>query len=468
LGIPIVIARARLHSSIVLAAALLAGCGGSSEPAPEARTPGGTPGGSAPAPPDAAPEAAPPLPRVSAEGVRGMWVLAEGSRRVLEDTARVEQLVDDAVALGVTDLLVQVYRGGRAWYDAGLADRAPYEALLAANGQDTLALLIEQAHAAGLRVHAWVNVLSLSTNTDAAVIDRLGREAVLVDRFGRSMLDYPGLEIPEPDRRWYRMGTRGVYLDPGAPGVADHLIAVFSELVERYPGLDGLHLDYIRHPGVLPFVPGSRFGVGLDFGYGEATVRRYQEQTGLRGPWRDPAAPDPTELVNTSAWDDWRRQQVTDLVAGIGAAVRAGRPDFVVSAAVIAYVDRAYLSLAQDWRAWLETGALDLVMPMAYTLDDRLLRYQAEHFAGRPHGERILGGLGVWLFASAPERALRQIRIARDAGMPADVLFSYDSIVDSPALLAALAEAAQTGEQADTPSRPPAARAAAAKPPPLP
>ena len=43
------------------------------------------------------------------------------------------------------------------------------------------------------------------------------------------------------------------------------------EVARKYP-VDGLHFDYIRYPDVLPFVPGARFGVGLEFGFGEASL----------------------------------------------------------------------------------------------------------------------------------------------------------------------------------------------------
>ncbi|MCH2184591.1 family 10 glycosylhydrolase, partial [Myxococcota bacterium] len=305
-------------------------------------------------------------------------------------------------------------------------------------------------HERGIRIHGWVNVLSLSARSQSKILEELGPEAILVDSRGRSLLDYPEMEVPEPDRQFYRMGTRGLYLDAAAPGVADRLTATFVELIETYPTLDGLHLDYIRHPGALPFIPGSRFGVGLDFGYGQASQTRFQQETGLAGPFRDPENPDPTRLINQNAWDDWRRDKVTQLVREIGEATRAVKPDLILSAAVNSYVDRAYLSLSQDWLRWLEDGYIDLALPMAYTLDDRLLRYQVEHFARSAYTDRIWPGLGIWLFAKRPAGALEQIDITEQAGSSHLVLFSYDSIVDSPPLLAALVAAASTPPMPET------------------
>ena len=365
--------------------------------------------------------AVPASPAPLAAPRTALWVLCEGSQRVLEDPQRVEQLIEDALTLGATDLFVQVYRGGRAWYASDRADAAPFRTILATTGADPLQLLIERAHTAGLRVHAWVNVLSLAQNPNAPVLRDLGRDAVHVDRRGRSMLDYPRFDLPQPDREWYRVGTPGLYLDPASPGVREWLVATFGELLARYPALDGLHLDYIRHPSVLPLVPGSRFGVGLDFGYGEPSRARFQQEVQVR-------APQDGDMVNLSRWDAWRRDQVTELVDAIAAQARLQQPWIELSAAVIAYADRAYLTLAQDWLRWLEDGSIDFAVAMIYTVDDRLLRYQAEHFAGLPNGDRIWAGVGTWLFAANPPRALEQLEIVQQAGMLNRSLFSYDAI----------------------------------------
>ncbi len=361
-------------------------------------------------------------------------MLAEGSYRVLDDPSRVESLLDRAETLEATDLFVQVYRGGRAFYEsADFVERR--ERPDTSPGDDVLRSLLRQAHERGLRVHAWVNVLSLSTRRDAQLIRDLGPGAIMTDKLGRSVLDYPDLDLPEPDRRFYRMGTRGVYLDPGVPAVRERLVATFRDLLLRYPELDGLHLDYIRHPGVLPFSPGSRFGVGLDFGYGAESRARYRAETGLPDPIE---GAEPGMVRAASQWDAWRRQQVTRLVEAIAEQARAARPGVVVSAAVIPYTDRAYLSLAQDWRGWLETGAIDLAMPMVYTLDDRLLRYQLETFAGWPQRDRIWPGLGSWLFAANPARAVAQLEVLQRNAFAGEMFFSDDAIAESPELLEAL------------------------------
>ena len=353
---------------------------------------------------------------------------------MLENRHRLELLLEDARGLGVTDLFVQVYRGGRAWFDSSLADPAPYASTWRTDediARDAFSVLIERAHAQGLRVHAWVNVLSLSSNADAPILRDLGPAAAAVDQKGRSVLDYPGFEVPEPDRRYYRMGTPALWLDPAASGVADRLTATFAELVQRYPELDGLHLDYIRYPDVLPFSPGTRFGVGLSFGFGEGSRARFEAESGLRAPFG-------SSIANGNRWDDWRRSQLTRLVRGIAAAARSLRPEVTVSAAVLADAERAYLVDFQDWLGWLDEGLLDFAVPMLYTRDQRLLRYGVEEMSGLAAERAIWVGVGSWLFSASPERAVEQLRQVAEHERLGSSLFSWDALRESPELREAL------------------------------
>lgn len=364
----------------------------------------------------------------------GLWVLCEGSERTLESPVRIARLLETSRDLGVTDLFVQVYRGGRAWFDSSLADAGPWRELVRDGRPDPLRQLVAGAHAQGQRVHAWVNVLSLGQRREGPLQERLGADAVQVDRRGRSLLDYPDFEVPADERRWVRMGTPALWLDPGAPGVQEAVTAALGELVARYPELDGLHLDYVRYPDVLPFVPGARFDVGLDFGFGEATRARFRAETGLEAPFAD-------DSRNAAAFDRWRRAQVTALVRAIGDAGRAARPDLALSAAVWAFPDRTFLSLHQDWTRWLEDGLASFAVPMAYTRDPALFTLLARANAALGQGRAWLG-LGTWLAASEPADAVAQLREARALPLAGIALFSWDAIAASPTLEAALREEA--------------------------
>jgi uncharacterized lipoprotein YddW (UPF0748 family) len=347
---------------------------------------------------------------------RALWVLAEGSHRTLESPERVDALVERATELGVTDLFVQVFRGGRSWFASQHADDAPFRAI--ARDGDPLRRLVDRAHAAGLRVHAWFNCLRVERR-EAPPLDRLGPAAVMVDRRGRSLLDYPDQQIPPPDGRYLAMGTPGYWLDPAVPGVIEHLEATLADLVAAVPDLDGLHLDVIRHPEVLPLLPGSRFDVGLDFGYGQASRARFEREHG--------------RFERGQAWDDFRRERVDELVRRLDARLP---PRWEHSAAVIAYADRAYMTMMQDWRRWLEEGWIDFAVAMSYTADDRLLRYQVGELRGGVAGERVWLGLGTWLMLGDPDRIARQIEIA-SAVLPAGIaLFSYDALTERPAAFA--------------------------------
>ena len=352
----------------------------------------------------------------------GLWVLAEGSERALESEAGIETLVARASELGATDLFVQVYRGGRSWFPSTYADDTPFRQIAAAGGTPPLERLLQQAHARGLRVHAWFNSLRLAGNREAPLLARVGPQAVLTDRQGRSLLDYPEGQIPAPDGDYFRLGTPGLWLDPAVPGVIEYLEHTLDDLVAAAPGLDGLHLDFIRFPLTLPFAPGSRFGVGVDFGYAPVSKRRFESESG------QPFAPG-------DAWDAFRRARVGEAVRRLSERI----PErWEMSAAVLPYANRAYYVAMQDWRHWLERGWLDFAIAMAYTRDQAMLRYLAHSLRGGVAGERIWLGLGAWLFLDRLEQLSGQIETALEPEPSGWALFSYDSLMQEPASLAAV------------------------------
>jgi uncharacterized lipoprotein YddW (UPF0748 family) len=330
----------------------------------------------------------------------------------------------------VTDLFVQVYRSGRSWFPSQHADDAPWQATRASvglegpegsEGPDGLHRLIAAAKARNIRVHAWFNALALHRNLHAPLLRSVGREAVLVDRKGRNLMDYSNFDVPQPDRVHVRLGTPGLYLDPATPGVIEYLEKTVDDLVAAAPELDGLHLDFIRHPLALPIVPGSRFD-GLDFGYGEAAIARFEAETGQA-------------MRRGQAWDDFRRERVHELVRRLGARL----PErWETSAAVLPWTVRAYLSAMQDWQRWIEDDSLDFAVAMLYTRDDRLLRYTGQSLVRGVAGGQTWLGLGTWLYTRDPAGATRQVELARAPEPVGLAYFSYDALADAPQALEAL------------------------------
>jgi len=368
-------------------------------------------------------------PGVAASYPYGLWVEAEGPNQTLDDLGRLEAMVRTAADAGIANLYLQVYRGGRSWYASDLADDEPYRRAIARQRYDPLQFALGLAHSKGLRVHAWMNLFNLGKRREGPVQARLGQAAFTRDSRGRSLLDYDFSRPPGDDGKWVMLDTPGYWLDPGDSQVQAALTALVEELVSRYPTLDGVHFDYIRYPYGIPTVPGSRYSNGLDFGYGERSVARFQAETGFSAF----AAKDDPSVAQR--WDDWRREQLGRFLRHVRGQLRRLKRDLALSAALLAWPDRAYLSAYQDWRLWLEEGLLDQGIVMNYTRDGRLAHYltrQAVAFRGR---SKLFVGLGAYALLDQPDLLAQQIRDARQQGADGVVLFSYDNLLKRQPLL---------------------------------
>lgn len=127
-------------------------------------------------------------------------------------------------------------------------------------------------------------------------------------------------------------------------------------------------------------------------------------------------------------WDEFRRASVTTLVERVYHAVKARRPELVVSAAVFADQADARGSRFQDWPEWLERGILDVAVPMAYTPDeDRFRGFVREARSAAGSRDRVWAGVGAYL--DTAEGTIAKIDVARAEGVGGVVLFSYDWVV---------------------------------------
>jgi len=360
--------------------------------------------------------------------VRALWVL----RTSLSTPASIHALVKTAADHGFNTLLVQVRGRGDAYYRSDLEPRAA-DLVRQPATFDPLATVIADAHQAGLRVHAWMNLNLISSAAELpAARDHIiyrHPEWLMVPR--EIAQDLKSIDPSSPGyvgkvARWVRAQPdklEGLYSSPIQPEAASHTEAVVTDVIKRY-GVDGVHLDYVRYPSDQ--FDYSRFAIAafradMRPKVSPAVRRELEEQERVdlfAYPDRFPAE-----------WKAFRRAQLSAMLIRIRTSVKAARPEAFLTIAAAPDPQEAFDQRLQDWRTWLEHGLIDAVCPMAYTQEpDRF----AEQIAA---ARDIAGGNVVWAGIGAyrlkPEQTIENIQAARRLGTAGFVLFSYDSLTAS-------------------------------------
>ncbi|MCX7924856.1 MAG: family 10 glycosylhydrolase [Fimbriimonadales bacterium] len=347
------------------------------------------------------------------EETRALWVV----RTSMVSPSSVERVVQLAARYGFNALFVQVRGRGDAYYRSSYEPRA--EALASQPTDfDPLGYLLRCADGLGLQVHAWLNVFYVWSQSR---LPRSGQHVVC-----RS----PNWIARDAQNR-YQMTTagkvEGVYLCPSNPNVRAHLLKVFAEVAERYPQLDGLHLDYVRYP-----YEGYCYCAGCRARFRAAMRERVPEsrraELDRRAAGRNPLA---WIQAFPAEWSDWRRDQVSAFVRAFSRQSRRINPNLILSAAVWPHPQLAAKHKLQDWLYWLHSDWLDTVLPMAYDKDTAVVARQAAHVVEQAQGRPVIVGVGAWQVA--PESAVNKIRAIRRSGARGFSLFSYDAITQNGA-----------------------------------
>ncbi len=379
---------------------------------------------------------------------RALWVL----RTSLATPESIATLVRSARDHGFNTLLVQVRGRGDAYYLGGVEPRAA-DLVRQPATFDPLASVLDAGHAAGLRVHAWVNVNLISSAVDLPA----AREHVVYRHAAWLMVPRDiaqGLAAIEPDSpayvgtiaRWTRAQPNeieGLYTSPIIAEAAAYTESIVRDLSHRY-ALDGVHLDYARYPT-------DRFD------YSRPAIREFR--TSVRGglPEATRRALDREETDDLFAypdalpgqWRSFRIARMTALMSRLHATVKRERPQALVTVAVAPDMREAYQHRLQDWGAWLAAGLVDAVCPMAYTTEPA--RFAGQIAAAREAAGTRAVWAGIGAYRLSPGETIEHIQTARRLGAEGVILFSYDSLVNprqtSPDYLSVIGRAAFTATQ---------------------
>lgn len=359
--------------------------------------------------------------------IRALWVL----RTSLTSLERIAALVREARESGFNTLFVQIRGRGDAYYRDAI-EPIPPDLLRQPKDFDPLAAVIEAAHGAGIRVHAWVNINLVSS----AVALPSPREH-LVHRHPEWLMvprdiaqELAVIPVQSPAylgklARWTReqsANVEGIYSSPVIPAAAAHTEAVVRDIVRRY-NVDGVHFDYARYPSER-------------FDYSRGAIAEFRNSLRARIPSQRRAALDAEERVDLFAYPDafpaeWRNFRIgrmTTLMTRLRTIVKGQRPGTVVSVAAAPDLPEALTRRLQDWGAWLADGVVDAVAPMAYTQEPA--RFAEQIAAAREAAGSRAVWAGIGAYRLSPQETIANIRTARKLGAEGIVLFSYDSLIN--------------------------------------
>jgi uncharacterized lipoprotein YddW (UPF0748 family) len=331
---------------------------------------------------------------------RGLFVSLIQNPPTLSSREAIVKLVEFAKKAKVKILFVQIYRANQAWFPSKVGDSALYEAALKTLGEDPFAFLIKEAHGAGIEVHAWLNMLSLSANKDAPLLKKYGPDILT-----RNLEPKKTLEDYKIDSQYF--------LEPGDTRVREELLTMVGEIVRAYPALDGIQFDYIRYPDSHP-----------RYGYTPVNMERFKKTTGLK-----------KIKEGSRAWTDWKRTQVTELLKLLVKKARDVRPDIQVSATGCMSYVRALHEAFQDWPSWLNKGLVDFVTVMNYSADPaEYARGNSEIKTKVTDIHKMYLGVPAYKLVKAPEVFDAEWKSCEESGVGLCAVFHYGSLLETPAL----------------------------------
>ena len=345
--------------------------------------------------------------------LRGLWVtyfeLADLFTAPEGFAAAFDTLLERAAGQQITALFVHVRSHCDAYYESALFPWSKYcTGILGTQGVspgfDPLAVMIEATHKRGMAFHAWINPYRVlfESQDPALLADNNPVKGWLTD------------DDPANDT-YVRAAADGLYLNPAVPAVQTLVVAGVKEIVTRY-AVDGVHFDDYFYPTQ------------------EETFDEREYAAYRAAVWDDPLP-----------LDDWRRANVTALIARVQEEVHTARPGCVFGISPMAGVAGNVQKVYADVGGWLTAGVVDYLMPQLYFgFDYEMESYRYDALLAEwsalaaDTGVPLYAGLGAYRIGSTEplheewdqrhDILARQVVALRQAGWRGFCLYSYSAL----------------------------------------
>ncbi len=300
------------------------------------------------------------------------------------------EILDNLKSKNFNTIYFQVRSQGTVFYKSKYEPWTPYLTgeLGGEPSYDPLEFLIEEAHKRNLEIHAWLNMVNVKTGESSIPIT-----------------DPPHIAISRPEwiKKYVEGNTISYWLDVGFPEVRDYLKNLCVEIVENYR-VDGIHLDYIRYPGI-------DFDDSLSYElYGQKKSK-----------------------------SDFKRENINKLVSAIYDTLISINPMIKIGSAPIGIYENipdargweGKHSVFQDSREWLKRKKHDYIAPQIYWDINSNPKFESLVYDWTKNNfdRHIVIGIGAYNQSVAKEIE-QQIEITRKYNAVGQSFFRYENIKD--------------------------------------
>ena len=261
------------------------------------------------------------------EPIRGVWVTNVASD-VLKSKKNIKEAIQLCKKNSINNIYVVVWNNGVTMYPSKVVEEyIGIKQSKVYGNRDPIKEIIEEGHAAGIKVHAWFEFgFSYNYGDSNCLWQKKYPEWV-----GRNV---NGNHLQKNKFFWWSAFN---------PDVQNFMNNLVMEVVKNY------NIDGIQGDDRLPAMPSEG-------GYDDATKKLYAaEHFG--------ALP-PTDYKD-SAWIQWRADKLSNYIKQLYAKIKKVKPNCTVSWApsIYPWSKEQYL---QDWPAWLNGGYADYILPQLY------------------------------------------------------------------------------------------------------
>lgn len=302
---------------------------------------------------------------------------ADNKENQIKQQTELIKILDRLKAANFNTVLFQARTRGSVFYRSAIE---PMSDILTGKvngdpGYDPLEFVIDECHKRGMECQAWIVAIPLGSQRH---INYLGKYSVL--------------------HRTHSICTKykdEYFLNPASPGTKAYLIEIVREVINHYD-VDGVIFDYLRYPEYC----GKRF----------PDAKEYQA------------------TANNRSLEQWRRDNITEIVRSIYKDVKSSKPWVKVNTCPVGkYRDtsrysshgwNAFYAVSQDPQEWMREGIQDEIYPMMYFRQNNFYPFALD-WLENSKGRHIVPALGTYFLSPNDgnwqcEDIIRQINFIRN------------------------------------------------------